>query len=736
MKRRVPKNGGAEKRMHGEKMASETYHPSTGKTGRASLPPLLFFTLICWGLILLSGMSASAQASGDKTLVILHTTDEHSYLLGVGPEADDYPPSALAGDGKIKGGAGRRGTILDRERALAMRTGSEVLTFSSGDNMMGTLFEAASLKAAPDYRVMKALKYDAGTFGNHDFELSPAFLAATIARATSSGGMFPIVATNTHFSENDPRDAALKALFDDTGKDPKKPIKRYLVFKTRRGLKVGVVGVLGAHAAYDAPGKAPVRFSLGASGNEKDFEGAIRALCDELQPVVDHLRGTEKVDVVVALGHTGTDPDRPGVGESFDIARTVAGIDVFLSGHTHLRTPPTIVKNKKTGKKVILIESGRYGDTIGKIVLSVARDGSVSFDIKNCGLIPVDSTVPSSGKVLVYLDQAISALESKPERPDTGKSMLERTISTILEKEVKHDKKRVGSLYFMPLGKTRVSMTESFKAQESRTARLVSDAFLHAGRTVAGPTDVSVVVGGFLRDGVWRGQKEEISFADIFRILPLGQDPTSPGLEGYTPGFPIVRFGMNVAEFKGILDATIVEAFASAEGGDYFAVASGLGYEFDRDRPAFDPKDPRNQEKGQVTKVTVPSDPAFPDRLDKVIYDRSTGGWRMDPTKSFFTVVADYNLAVFLLKMGVHPVDPASMKPLTPETLSEAVVRRPDGSQVKGYEALASYIYKVCSEGDGYLSERYASTNPERAVCKGAKCVGAKAAGEKEGKAR
>jgi len=88
------------------------------------------------------GILLSACGSGSdsqRTLVILHTSDEHSHLLGVGPESEDYPPAPFSAVAYLKGGIARRATVFNQLRAQAAAEGSAILTLSSGDNLMGSL---------------------------------------------------------------------------------------------------------------------------------------------------------------------------------------------------------------------------------------------------------------------------------------------------------------------------------------------------------------------------------------------------------------------------------------------------------------------------------------------------------------------------------------------------------------------------------------------------------------------
>src|SRR5260221_3404452 len=159
-------------------------------------------------LLLLSAMALAC--SGGKSphrLVILHTNDERSHLLGFSPELDDFPTPAAGGSG-IRGGAARRAAIFENERATALAAGADSITVSAGDNMMGTLAQIAATSLSPDYRIMKALGYDVTTLGNHEFDYGPAGLSAAIDAAqvsitglpATAAGLPPILASNIHFS--------------------------------------------------------------------------------------------------------------------------------------------------------------------------------------------------------------------------------------------------------------------------------------------------------------------------------------------------------------------------------------------------------------------------------------------------------------------------------------------------------------------------------------------------------
>ena len=194
--------------------------------------------------VVVCALAAACGGSDSRRLVLLHTNDEHSHLLGFGPEADEFPIVATrTGTGSIVGGASRRSTILAQERQKAKNAGADSLTVSAGDNLIGSLAQLRATVNAPDYKVMSLLGYDVTTLGNHEFDFGPDTLAQVINAATAAGAKVPIVSSNIHFSGNaGALDAPLKALFDETGKSATAPVHRYLVLTTPQRLKVGFVG--------------------------------------------------------------------------------------------------------------------------------------------------------------------------------------------------------------------------------------------------------------------------------------------------------------------------------------------------------------------------------------------------------------------------------------------------------------------------------------------------------------
>ena len=107
-----------------------------------------------------------------------------------------------------------------------------------------------------------------------------------------------------------------------------------------------------------------------------DYSFGIRE--ERMQAVVDELRETEKVDLVVCLSHNGFDVDHKMAGR-------VKGIDVILTGHTHDAVPEPVLVGE-----TILIASGSNGKFVSRVDLDVRDGRMMGFRHK---LIPIFSDV-------------------------------------------------------------------------------------------------------------------------------------------------------------------------------------------------------------------------------------------------------------------------------------------------------------------------------------------------------
>jgi len=284
------------------------------------------------------------------TVTILQTADLHGHLLPW-----DYQRAQPADEGLAR--------VASRIAAIRKET-PNVLLLDAGDTIQGTPIEFLHAKdpskgADPMAEAMSALKYDAMSVGNHEFNFGLAVL-----RKAQRESAFPWLSANT------------RNVSDGSAAFPE-----YLV-KTVAGIRIGILGL----TTPNIPNWEPARNRPGLRW-EDPVQSAAR-----LVPV---LRGKEKCDFVVALIHSGPEVDlSTGEPDGTDDENRVAalskvpGIDLLLTGHTHRRIPLTRLNG------VPMIQPGRWGDVLARVNVTFENSGGrvVALDV-SAALLPSDASV-------------------------------------------------------------------------------------------------------------------------------------------------------------------------------------------------------------------------------------------------------------------------------------------------------------------------------------------------------
>lgn len=458
-----------------------------------------------------------------QKLVILHTNDLHSHLEGFSPEAD-YTPATTNDDSTV-GGMARLATAIGGARLAAGDT--PVMLLDAGDFMMGTLFELLAGTNPPELAFMKALAFDATTIGNHELDWTPAGLAKILNAAVTNGNTVPIVASNMHFSDTSADDDALKALVDATQVIQPKLVKMYGT------LKVGFFGLLGADAVQVTPQSAPLTFD---------------PIATAAAAMVKDLRNNDKVDLVIALSHSGIFAD--GTGEDATLAMNVPGIDIIISGHTHDKLDqPKVVGN------TLIVTAGSYGQYLGKLEVTVTPGAATPVALDAYTLVPIDDKIPGNNETEIAVQAFVSGV-------NTGLMGAGLPLT-----------------YKTPIAETAADLDlPAFK--EAPVGNLVTDAYrLIVSKLQATPADVAVEANGQLRASISKGKTGQVWLADMFRILPIGIGPNG------VPGYPLVTFYLTPKDIRsGLeLDAAAGDPFPD----QYFLQISGIKATFDKTKPKF-----------------------------------------------------------------------------------------------------------------------------------------------------
>jgi 2',3'-cyclic-nucleotide 2'-phosphodiesterase (5'-nucleotidase family) len=297
----------------------------------------------------------------------------------------------------------------------------------------------------------------------------------------------------------------------------------------KAGIKIGLLGQMGPNADFDSPNAAPLTFN-------HDYSA--------LQTQVDALRASG-AQIVVLLSHEGFTVSggyaiSNGNGNDADIANNVSGIDVILSGHLHInQTAVTTSANPNT----ILVEPGEYGEYIARLDLQVDKtSGKVtSYTSTN---VPINDTIagdPSMDYVVSTLVNPALNTALAPAFTGLGLTGVHSILDTVAINDA-------------PI--TTDSITPGFTVGESVLGNLAADSYRNAingiwasayaasGAAVADATmaaatgdanrvQIAFVPGGVIRDAIAVSPPPNISFADLYNVLPLGGDPLDTSALGY-----------------------------------------------------------------------------------------------------------------------------------------------------------------------------------------------------------
>ncbi len=458
-----------------------------------------------------------------KTFTILHTNDMHSSLIGMGPSSD-YSPFVL-NDDKTVGGFARLAGLISRKKE-ELKDKGPVLILDAGDYSMGTPFGAANRETGGELQLMSLMGYDATTFGNHEFDLGPEGLGKSISMAAKAGRIPLILSSNTKFDAAEATLTNLRQLLKEG------IIKRYEVFE-RGGTRFGIFGVLGKEAI------------IYTNGGAVEFPDAT----ETAKEIVNTLRETEKVDVVICLSHGGLEKDKDGKftdGDDVRIAKEVPGIDIVISGHSHTTLQEAIIVNGRTP----VVQAGLESKNLGELIISL--DGE-KLSVDSYKLYPIDDNVLGDEKINLEIEKL-------------KKSVTSAVFSSR------------GYSIDQPLAIVSQDMPNTFTDIKAGTplANLCTDAYRKATHA-----DIGFTANGMMRAGLTRGKTGVQTVYDVFAVAPLGA-----GIIDTTAGSALVTAYFTGKEIKNILEFFLMDN--PAHPGEYFPRVSGMRFRYNMTRPMLD----------------------------------------------------------------------------------------------------------------------------------------------------
>lgn len=427
-----------------------------------------------------------ASASEEGTLTLLFTSDIHSNIV----------PHTASIDGKsvMLGGFARLKTAIDENLVK-----NHTLLLDSGDFSMGTMYQSFSQSDALELRLLEKIGYDAVALGNHDFELTEAGLRQELSLIQNDGAKMRVLCSNL-------TDASGKA---GTGQSDNplhaQGVDNYTVIE-RGGVRIGIFALMGEEAIQYTPTET-MRFS--------DPVQCAKA-------TVKNLREKEGCELVVLLSHCGTIPGST-FQEDDDLAKAVDGIDVIISGHSHI-----FLSQAERINDTIIVGAGTALTHLGKLRLH-KENGAWRMD--EYTLLPLSSAYADDPSVSAYIKPFSQKLADAFHSQYGIKNDL---LSPFAVSEVD-----------FPSGDTM-----SCAIQNYTSARLLGDAYLDALDSLgAQRVQLAAIPVGTIRGGIYMGN---LSVTDCYNMLSYGTSP----IDG-SSGAPLCVVYLNGSELYDICEASI-----------------------------------------------------------------------------------------------------------------------------------------------------------------------------------
>ncbi|MBQ8564169.1 MAG: bifunctional metallophosphatase/5'-nucleotidase [Firmicutes bacterium] len=285
-------------------------------------------------LILTLSIPATAMAAtedGAGVITILYTNDVHTYMDNDGEDEFNYA-----------------------KLATMKKQYKNVLLVDAGDHIQGTAYGSMD-KGATVIKLMEGAGYDLATLGNHEFDYG--MLRALDVAENSA---FPYVSANFYNEKKGVKGS---------------PVLDAYVIKEIGGKKIAFVGITTPETftkstpAYFQDEKG--NYIYGISGGDDGKE-----LYADVQKAIDGAKSAG-ADLIIALGHLGDDlSSQPWTSE--EVIANTSGLDAFIDGHSHSTVEGKAVADK-SGKTVVLTQTGQYLDAVGK--MTIAADGTIKTEL-------------------------------------------------------------------------------------------------------------------------------------------------------------------------------------------------------------------------------------------------------------------------------------------------------------------------------------------------------------------
>ncbi|SES22701.1 2',3'-cyclic-nucleotide 2'-phosphodiesterase / 3'-nucleotidase / 5'-nucleotidase [Gracilibacillus ureilyticus] len=393
------------------------------------------------------------------SLSIMHTNDIHSHL-------DDIPKLVTA--------------VNEVRQEMP-----DALLLDAGDVNTGTLY-FHEYKGQAELAFMNLMKYDAMTFGNHEFDQGSSNEGHKALYDFVTDANFPFVSSNINFSKNQ----YMGDLFSDISTDTPNDGEIYnSIVKEVNGEKIGIFG-LTTEETVDI-----------SSPGDIEFENYLNAAEEAVQEL--EAQGADKI---IALTHIGFD-DNPAIDNDQQLAANIEGIDIIVGGHSHteLAEPVVVTSDAEDMEPTIIVQAYQYANFLGTL--------DVEFD--------------ENGVITGYAGDLIEIAEQE----DDPEALA--LLATYSEKVEMVKNEESGGVAEAELPNPRISddSDSSISVRNSETAlgNLITDGMLSKAKEYNPDTSIAVQNSGGIRTFIDKGP---ITIGEILTVMPFGNTLALMELKG------------------------------------------------------------------------------------------------------------------------------------------------------------------------------------------------------------
>ncbi|MGN7478244.1 5'-nucleotidase C-terminal domain-containing protein [Solibacillus silvestris] len=363
-------------------------------------------------------------------------------------------------------------TAVNEQRAKT----PDALLLHAGDVFSGTLY-FNEFEGQADLPFLNAMKFDAITLGNHEFDLGSSPEGHKALAEFIKAAQFPVLTANVDFT----KDSLFTGLFTDLVSSEPENGKIYAgMVKEVNGEKVGIFGLTTAETKDIAsPG------SIVFENYIDEAKKAVKAFEDK------------GVDKIIAVTHLGFD-DNAVYDNDQILAKSVPGIDIIVGGHSHTQLDePFIVETNTVGEKkdaTLIVQAYQYGDYLGTLDVEFDEQGVI---VKHKGqLLKVGEFANDAEglKLLAPFKEKVDAISSA----EIGVTLTEDLVNPRATEE----------------------NSISVRSSETVLGNIITDGMLAKAKNYTSKKVIMALQnGGGIREAIPAG---EVTTGQVITVLPFG----------------------------------------------------------------------------------------------------------------------------------------------------------------------------------------------------------------------